>query len=139
MRKGVSILFALVMMISSAHLTIATHYCGGEVAARKISLSGKLATCGMEDSKESCPSSGILLKKHCCENNVVTIGIANNFTAPVSIQKADNQNIQDLSSFPLNHFYHFISGFNQSFTNIHPPGGFSATSVDLNNICAFRI
>jgi hypothetical protein len=139
MRKGVSILFALVVIISSAHLTIATHYCGGEVAARKISFSGKLATCGMENSKESCPSSEKQLKTHCCENRVVTIGIVNNFITPVSIQKADNQNIQDLCSFPVNHFYHFISGFNQSFTNIHPPGGYSATAVDLNNICAFRI
>lgn len=139
MRKGLSILFALVMMISSAHLTIATHYCGGEVAARKISLSGKLATCGMEDSRESCPSSGILLKKHCCENSIVTIGIANNFTAPVSLENENAQNIQNHFYLPVNYSNNYISEFNNFFTNIHPPGGVSASAVDLNNICAFRI
>jgi hypothetical protein len=139
MRKVFSILFALVMMISSAHFTIATHYCGGEVAARKISLSGTLATCGMEDSKENCASPGMHVKTPCCDNKVVTVGIVNNFTSPVSIQIANTQNIQDLFFLQVNLFYHSISGFNQSFTNIHPPGGFSASAVDLNNICAFRI
>ena len=139
MRKGVSILFVLVMVISSAHVTIATHYCGGEVAARKISLSGKLATCGMEDSKDSCPSSGILLKKHCCENSVVTIGIANNFTAPISLQSENTQNTQNHFYLPLTYSNNYISEFNHPFTNIHPPGGVSASTVNLNNICAFRI
>jgi len=139
MRKGVSILFALVMVISSAHLTISTHYCGSEVAAKKISLSGKLATCGMEDSKESCPSSGIHLKKHCCENSVVTIGFINNFTAPDALQSENTQNTQNHFYLPVTYSYNYISEFNRTLTNIHPPGGVSASAVNLNNICAFRI
>jgi hypothetical protein len=40
--------FVLTAML---HLTVATHYCG-EVAASRISLSGKLASCGMEVADE---------------------------------------------------------------------------------------
>jgi hypothetical protein len=138
-KKGFSILFALVMIVSSAHLTIATHYCGGKVAGRVISLSGKLATCGMEKTGEICPSHGNRIATHCCDNKVLTIGIVNFFTSPVSIHKDNTQNIQDLSCLPVNQFFRYISDFNYAITDIHPPGGFSIFEVDLNEICAYRI
>jgi len=37
------------------HLSVATHYCGGKIVASQISLSGKLASCGMEDDKSDSP------------------------------------------------------------------------------------
>jgi hypothetical protein len=138
-KKGFSILFALVMIVSSAHLTIATHYCGGKVAGRVISLSGKLATCGMERTGEICPSLGNRIATHCCDNKVLTIGIVNLFTSPLLIQKENTSSNVDAFYLPVNQFFRYISDFNYAITNIHPPGGFSIFEVDLNEICAYRI
>jgi hypothetical protein len=100
-RKGISILFALVMILSGAHYIIATHYCGGEVADTKVSLSGKLASCGMEGAEKSCPISGNNLKTHCCSNKTTTIGIINNFTAPVVSPEEIVQNLQKILYAPV--------------------------------------
>jgi len=138
-KKSISILFSVVMIISSAQLTIARHYCGGEFAARKISLSGELATCGMEGSQNNCSSTGNRLTTHCCDNKVFTIAIVNIFTTPVSIQKVNLQNILYQLSLPVNNSFQYITEINYSFLNISPPGEFSASAVDLDNICAYRI
>jgi len=127
------------MIISSAQFTIAKHYCGGEFAARKISLSGELATCGMEGSQKNSSSAGNKLAAHCCDNEVFTMAIVNIFTAPVFLLKENTQNTHELFNLPVNHSYQYISEFNHSSTNIYPPGGFSVSSVNLINICTFRI
>jgi hypothetical protein len=139
MRKGIAILFALVILLSGAHLTIATHYCGGKVAATKVSLSGKLASCGMGGTEESCSLPGSHVTTHCCENQLTIIGIINNFIAPASIQTENTQNILQIFYLPVIQSFHYISDSNYSYTNIGPPGEFSATAVNLNDICVFRI
>ena len=139
MRKGISIIFALAMFLSGAHFTIATHYCGGKVAATIISLTGKLASCGMEENEESCPLPGNLLKTHCCENKVATIGIINNYVSPVSIVRDNNTTGQQLFYAPVSQSFLNIVNSNPSYTDTGPAGGFSASAVTLNYICAFRI
>jgi hypothetical protein len=138
-RKGISILFGLVIMLSGAQLTIATHFCGGEVAATKVSLSGKLASCGMERTKESSTFPGTHLTSHCCDDNVITIGILNNFTAPVLIQNEYNQNVLQIFYLPVSQSIHYTSDSNYLYTDTRPPGGFSASAVNLSDICDFRI
>jgi len=139
MRKGISILYALMMLLSGAQYTIAIHYCGGEVAATKVSLSGQLASCGMATTETSYPSSGNHFAKHCCDNKVVTIGIINNFTAPVSIQEVNPKNILQILFLPVSQSFYYIPDSSFLYTDIGPPGGFSASAVKLNDICAFRI
>ena len=139
MRKGISILFALVMIISGAHFTIATHYCGGKVAATKVSLSGKLASCGMEGTEESCPLSGNRLTTHCCDNKVLTIGIFNNFTGPVSFVDKISRNILSNCYITISQSLKYSSIIDHFYTDTSPPERFSPSAVDLNNICTFRI
>ena len=127
------------MIVSSAHLTIARHYCGGKVAGRVISLSGKLATCGMETTKEKPAPAEQQVRSHCCENKISTIGIVNIFTAPVLVQNDKLNFGQDLSFTHENKFNYNILAFNNLFTNVHPPGWSSASAVDLNSICVSRV
>jgi hypothetical protein len=138
-RKGISILFALAIILSGAHFTIATHYCGGEVAATKVSLSGKLASCGMESAEQSCPVSGNHLKTHFCDNSVTTIGIVDNFTLPVSFQEENTQINVHILYLPISQSFQTLTFFNHLYTDIGPPGSFSASAVNLNDICVFRI
>ena len=65
MKKFISISLTFLLLAALFHFSIATHYCGGTIAATKISLSGKLASCGMENDVENSPQSGTYFLSHC--------------------------------------------------------------------------
>jgi hypothetical protein len=139
MRKGISIVLSLVILFSVAHITVATHFCGGKVADTKVSLSGKLASCGMETAETKLPVAGTNLANHCCDNQVMTIGICNIFTTPLTFISDNIQNLQHVSYLPVNQLFGSVVANNIFFTSISPPGRLTTTSVDLNGICVFRI
>jgi hypothetical protein len=139
MRTGVSILFTILMTFTGAHLTIATHFCCGEIAATKVSLSGKLATCGMEGDEGSCPAGGSNVKTHCCDNSMVTIGIINNFDPPCTIQNETYRHITHAFFMPVDQNFTNTPYPKIIFTDTGPPGRFPASAVDLDFVCTFRI
>jgi hypothetical protein len=139
MRKGFSILFAFIFLLSGAQFNIAIHYCGGIIASTKVSLSGKLASCGMENSKEVSYSDGSHLTSHCCDNKVTTVGIINNFTPPVSIFQENLQIFHNVLYLAVDHLFYSNYSSNVFYTSISPPGRFAVTSVDLDDICVSRI
>ena len=69
MKRLFSILFASLILLSGMHLTVASHLCGGQLAAVKYSFSGELAGCGMEESQEQAPIQGTF-HTNCCKNHV---------------------------------------------------------------------
>jgi hypothetical protein len=139
MRKGISLIFVFVMMLSAAQFTIAIHFCGGTVAASKISLSGKLASCGMESEVKSYSLPGNHITKHCCDNQITTVGILNIFTAPVSFNENNIQNIQKTFYTLVSQLFHSITATNILYTSFNPPGELSTCAVSLPDICVFRI
>lgn len=69
MRKCIALLLSFIMLSGQIGFAFSTHYCGGEIADRSISLLGEKMDCGMENMQESCPSiNDELLEKSCCEN-----------------------------------------------------------------------
>jgi len=140
MRKILSILFASLILISGLHISIAKHYCSGESSAfEKISVTGELATCGMEDPKGEVPLQGVNFKAHCCDNEISTLIVDSNYAPSFSIFKVFPQ--------PVMQVYHNVEVLNlQQFftlslynTNVLPPGNYLASSVSLPDICVFRI
>src|SRR5512133_1259996 len=75
MKKVISISLTLLMLVALLHFSVATHYCMGKIAASKISLSGDLATCGMENDDNMLPLKGTYFTSHCCDNVLVFCGI----------------------------------------------------------------
>lgn len=126
-------------MLSPARLTIAIHYCSGEVAATKVSLSGKLASCGMESTEKSFPVPGNNLTNHCCDNQVTTIGILNNFTTPGTLPLENPHKIQKAFYVPVSQIVHSIIATSTLYTSFDPPGRFLTSTVSLPDICVFRI
>ncbi len=121
------------------HLSVAQHYCGGELAATKVSLTGALASCGMEE--ENCPydHDGDLLESHCCDDFVTSYTIDNNYT-PVTKAAAgfDQVKLQvPVMSFEKPVRIAFI--VNRLWTDGSPPGEFLTSAVDLPSIRVFRI
>jgi hypothetical protein len=138
MKKLFSISFAFLILLSGMHLSVATHICGGEVAAVKWSFSGEKATCGMENPKQKCANhKGI--SSNCCQNEVSFYAIDNNFT-PSSLQFNEvNKSILQSFNIPVNILFHSFVAANSLCNNVIPPDIVSTNDVSLVDICIFRI
>lgn len=139
MKKAVSILSVLIILLGGSQITLSTHFCGGKVAASKISLTGRIASCGMEAEKETCPLHGNLFTRQCCDDQIQIAGVVNLFTIPLSLSE---NKIDDFTNYAIppvinNNLSPF--SLNPSFTTFNPPGTYSDRSVRLENICVFRI
>ena len=139
MKKAFSISIVLLMLTAMLHLTFATHYCGGNVAASKVSFSDKLASCGMEGSEKDYPLPGTRLTTHCCDVVVVFCGIDSNYTPSFSVVPDSYQYNFQIFSIPSENPVYSIEVLKSLYTNVSPPGALMSTNVDLSGICVFRI
>lgn len=139
MKKLLSISVSGLMLVAILHLTIAIHYCGGEAEASVVSFSGKLATCGMESDHAGLPSDHELIKTHCCDNVVKTIGI-NSVYFPFSfeVQGAD-QPLVLIAAVTDILLINNTTAIEQPSVAYSPPGQYISTAVSPETICVFRI
>lgn len=139
MKKASSIFLSLLMVVAMLHISVAMHYCEGKEVATTVSLSGRLASCGMTCSNEEMPLQGTNFTKHCCDDIVTICGINGNYSPSYSfIPESYQYNFQvfaisgvlpakpQVDIFPI-------------YTNVSPPGVLMSTNVDLSTICVFRI
>ena len=78
MKKILSIPLIMLILFTGVTVNFATHYCGGSVAATKVSLTGKLATCGMEGTSDNKTNEG-LYKNHCCDDVTAAYTLSSNY------------------------------------------------------------
>ena len=139
MKKVFSISLVLLMLTAMLHLSVATHYCGGNLAASKVSLSGKLASCGMEGTEKDLPLPGTYLNKHCCDDLIAYYGIDSYYTPSFfAISDSFQHNFQVLI-IPVDLPVLSSEILKSLYTNVSPPGALMSTNVDLSDICVFRI
>lgn len=136
MKKLVSILFVIVILFSGLHLTIATHFCGGEIAAVKWSLSGEKAGCGMNDVKSESAAS---FESDCCHDQLAAFNLDHDyapstFQLPVVSQQLVPQFLISVFTFVQN-----FSPQQISYASVHQPGNLQPSDVYLSDICVFRI
>jgi len=139
MKKSISISLSVLMLLGMVHFSVAKHYCSEMEVASKVSFSGKLASCGMEETKESYPLSGISLTSHCCDDVVSFYGIDSNYTPSSS-------SVPDFFEYNFQ-VYHIagelpvISSADEKSlcTYVDPPGVAMSANVDLSDICVLRI
>jgi hypothetical protein len=138
MRKAFSIVLVLVVMLSSVHFTIATHFCGGKVAAVKAGIEGTTASCNMEKNEKDCPSDLNINSAGCCKNSSHVLSVDNyKASSLLEIQKISLTLLQvflipvfnSLPNQPLQSFSFTNDGFHQPLMSL--PGR-------LAFICVFR-
>lgn len=141
MKKGLSILLIVVVLLSSLHFTVATHLCGGKRAAIKAGLEGTTATCGMEkDNSKSCSNHNTgVLANDCCKNSSVVLSVDNyNGSSPLQLQKVTLAILQ-VFLVPVLHTFQ-LSSLNPVILKNE---GLSQSLVSLSGrlafICVFRI
>jgi hypothetical protein len=139
MKKGSSISLVLLMIVAMFHFSVATHYCGGKIAASKVSVTGKLASCGMEGSEKKLPLSGTYFTGLCCEDVTTFCGVDNNYTPSFSFLPESFQNNFQVLSLPTYLSDNSGTDLIHLYTNASPPGILMSTYVDLTDICIFRI
>lgn len=138
MKTVLSIPLVLLLLFSGISVKFATHYCHGSVAATKVSLTGELATCGMESQPGNTPFHNSF-SKHCCDDVTSAYSICNNYFSSshtISYPWHKSNNILDIP---------FYSTSNQLIINIisneiiKPPGDNYPNCVDRPSLCIFRI
>lgn len=138
MKALLSILLLILISFSGISIKLASHYCGGNIVAVKISLSGQQATCGMEQT-EGDNSSEVILRQLCCEDISSEYTINNVFIPSTYSFDLPGQKILELP-YPTEDLLKgnkLLTG--NSFAGLSPPGTkFSSTDV-LKVLCTFRI
>ncbi len=139
MKKLLSILFALTIILSGLHISMATHICGGEVAAVKWSVSEQLASCGMVGMDKEIPSEPTLSPESCCKNEVSEFIVDSNYNPSVLQNNAPDLQVLQVFYIPEIIGLLSISSNNSLNTNVQPPGNYIASAVSLPRICVFLI
>lgn len=137
MKKAVAILLSSFMLISGMKVSMGRHYCGGELAGIKLSLTGKLASCGMEDSDKSC-SSGQVLSQKCCEDKVTSYNMGSKYVPEYS-GKSHVISLRVFTYAPDRGFDPVNDNILHSHSWSLPPGTLQAAEPVLSQICVFRI
>lgn len=139
MKKGFSIALTLLMLAAIFNVSVSTHYCMGREVAKKVSISGKLADCGMNGSEKSLLPEGLSFNNHCCDNNVTFCGIDNYYSPTYSFSQESFQYSFHVLAIPAGLSFRSQADSNPLYSNESPPGTFVYSSVDLSSICVFRI
>ena len=138
MKKLFSISFALLIFLSGMHFSIATHICGGEVAAVKWSFSGEKATCGMETPIQTCPLHNSIAS-NCCQNKISVYTIDNNYNPSTFQLKEVTKNLLQVFDIPVSISLNSTIAANSLRNNVVPPDIALTSAVSLEEICIFRI
>lgn len=139
MKKFLTIPLALLILLSGMHFTIATHYCGGKIAATRVSLSGKEASCGMISDHRSGNSTETQVSSKCCDNEFAVYKIDSDYSPSAFHFKEINQNILQEFHIPEGFSFRSTFAFLTHPTNVSPPDYFLANAVSMADICVFRI
>jgi len=137
MKKVLIILIATFLLTSGMQVTIDHHYCGGSLADTRISITGKLASCGMEKPESSCPDHPGIDKK-CCEDQLSFYSISSNYypeafklTYPTSERGTIHLYTGNIIS---------VNSYNPDLINWgYPPGDTFKSRLTQSEICVFRI
>jgi hypothetical protein len=139
MKKVISISLTLLMLIALLHFSVATHYCMGKMAASRISFSGALANCGMENDETELPQTGSYFTTHCCDNVITICGINSTYFPSFSFIPESYNNDFQVFTLPSSMTFCPVALYIPMNTSVNPPGVSTANNVDLTSICVFRI
>ena len=85
MKKLFSLLFAAMIVLSGMHLSLATHLCGGELSAEKLSFTAEKAGCGMKTDEKASTTEKSFNAVSCCKDVVSFYAVDTNYN-PSTLQ-----------------------------------------------------
>jgi hypothetical protein len=139
MKRLISIPVMVLILFSGININIASHYCGGRLAATRVSLTGEAASCGMEELPFVNTPNG-LITRHCCDNVISSFSMGLNYvpSAYVSLP-SDGHHLNVPYSLQGEVFISQAKILSFSVNIRKPPGSFNPSDVEQQSICIFRI
>jgi len=138
MKKILTTTFALLFLLSGMHLSLASHYCGGALAATRWSFNEAKATCGMEKPGES-GLAGILIHEACCQDAFTQCTVDNQYNFQTFSPKSlISQQIRHFA-VPASPLFKSQTPVNQLYACVLPPGDVQPSHVYQEDICVFLI
>lgn len=137
MKKFLTILVALLFSSAILHLTVALHYCGGKISDTKISVTGKMASCGMQHEMDLSLVTSV--SSRCCDDETLIYSVDNDYapSALKTIKAFQNGSVQFFTG--LNSLNNPIFSTSLNYSDTGPPVFSSPSSVSLTRICTYRI
>jgi hypothetical protein len=139
MKRFATILLAFVLLISGMHFSVATHFCGGKVAAVKISLSGIKAGCGMVSDASSAPSRKPQVSTRCCFDELTVYKVESHYAPSAFDSKIVTANKIHAVSLVQVGLPNNIFSVHAELADHRPPEPFAVNAVNPAEICVFRI
>jgi hypothetical protein len=128
----------ILLLFTGIKVSVATHYCCGQVADTRVSLTGEPASCGM--AHENGPASlHDIFANHCCDNVISSCSLGINYFP--SLYSFDNFEVKaiDLFILPSDIVPNLEPLIPESNQEGKPPGSLFPNDVRLSSICVFRI
>ena len=137
MKKVLSILASVILLLSGLQISVDRHYCGGRLVDAKISFSGEMASCGMEESEKKS-TENLSFDKRCCEDQVTFYSLVNNYSPEYSSFEVPAKFKTDIP-FLLSDNIARNSFVEEKKSWSHPPGNFNQSRLTQPDLCVFRI
>ena len=81
MKKAASILLAIFFLLSSSHLSFATHFCGGHSFFHELVFDASHVGCDMDDESNPKEMDECDDDHNCCDTHIVELSLKDNFQA----------------------------------------------------------
>jgi len=137
MRKILCIVFSVLLLVPAVKLSLDRHYCGGELAGVKVSISGKLATCGMEN-EDRHPLGTPVFTGNCCEDHLTILNLDYRYY-PETPYYNNLKTARDIPAEESPHMYSFRNSGTETNSRFIPPGRHFTPGPEQAVICLFRI
>lgn len=137
MRKILGIVFSVLLLVPAIKISLDRHYCCGELADVLISISGKPATCGMEDSNHPISGSQVFNAK-CCEDQITIFNLDYRYY-PETPCCTSHKITKDIPPEVIDHISSFRNYITQTNLKFIPPGRCFTHGPEQAEICLFRI
>jgi len=119
MKKVLSILLAVMFLISSTGFTISSHKCGGKIHKQSLDFVAADLNCGMEKSERQ-PCENNTLKDNCCQNEFQSFKVTEEFQASADTEQLNPQFLIAFTTASINLFIGEKNTYNK-YINYSPP------------------
>jgi hypothetical protein len=138
MKTLLSIPLIILILFSGVSVKFASHFCGGSYASTKVSLTGELATCGMEHPSVNNSLQDIY-RNNCCNDIISAYSICNNYISSEYNPDAHRPQVISMIFVPADYLCDHKQIINTPYSNLRPPGNYYPNSVARPALCIFRI
>ena len=117
------------IFLSGMHLSVATHLCGGEIAAVKLSFTHENAGCGMCAVEQLPTINQSIESESCCKDQMSFLAVDSNYSPSTLQIQQPVQTLLQVFDIPNTLGILFNDTNSTTNANVQPPGNYIASAV----------